>query len=401
MALKNYQKDFQKIGKQMRKFEKANKGRTALSEFSKKGTSSKQALKNIEVKDKDLYRYIRSLSIKTGLSEQKILMAAQLQQMQDLNQIMTDQVQPQVLGIATNAYQQLAVQQGTKYGQDSTASGANSTAASAAAIAAKLSVMVEQALDKEMVSDYIARGGTDPDIINDPSGQVLKSKGVAAWNKDASQRSDWENFLVDHYMQNYFKSEYLSGWDLAHPNATQEERDKALTNYWNKVSQYDTFQGAINATRTGANAYYKDALLAAYDSSDIGEGGGEPSGGSGGGGGGGSDGGSDKDNTGTKKERVDLVLCNKKEIPKLNVNLFKKAPQFTVLNKNFKLRDIKINTQDKPKAVLDSIKNAIIDTQRRMDPKIIQDEEAEYDPVAATDGNSTPTGSTSTTADNE
>ena len=125
----------------------------------------------------------------------------------------------------------------------------------------------------------------------------------------------------------------------------------------------------------------------------------EDEGGSSGGGGGGSGSGDKDKDTGTKKERVDLVLCNKKEIPKLNVNLFKKAPSFTILNKNFKLRDIKVNTQDKPKAVLASIKNAIIDVQKRTDPKIIQDEEAEYDPVAATDGNQTPSGSTGTSTD--
>ena len=396
MGLKRYKKEFQQLGKQMRKYEKRYGGQTALSEFTKKGATSSKALKNLEVKDKDLYRYIRSLSIKTGLSEQKVLMAAQLQQMQDLNQIMTEQLQPQVLGIASNAYQQLSAQLNGNQQAGSAASGANSTAASAAAIAAKLSVLVEQALDKEMVQDYIARGGTDEEIIKDDSGQVLKSRAVAAWNKDESERTPWENFLVEHYLQNSLRSEYLSGWDLVHPNATEEERNAAMNNYWNKVSRYDTFQDAIAATRTGANAYYKDALLSAYDASSLGEGDSEPSGGSGGSG----DDGKDKDkDSGTKKERVDLVLCNKKEIPKLNVNLFKKAPQFTVLNKNFKLRDIRINTQDKPKAVLASLKNAIIDTQKRMDPKIIQDEEAEYDPVAATDGNSTPSGSTSTTTD--
>ena len=40
-----------------------------------------------------------------------------------------------------------------------------------------------------------------------------------------------------------------------------------------------------------------------------------------------------------------------------------------------------------------SIKNAFIDVQKRSDPKIIQDEEAEYDPVGATDGNALPSGS--------
>ena len=134
-----------------------------------------------------------------------------------------------------------------------------------------------------------------------------------------------------------------------------------------------------------------------YFAFGIGEGdySGSGSGGSGSGGGGSGSGGSG-DKSGTKKDRVDLVLCSKKQIPKLDVNLFKKPPQFTILNKNFRLRDIKISTKDKPKAVLDSIKNAIIDTQQRMDPKIIQDEDAEYNPADATEGKSLPAGSTNT-----
>ena len=47
---------------------------------------------------------------------------------------------------------------------------------------------------------------------------------------------------------------------------------------------------------------------------------------------------------------------------------------------------------------MNAIKNGIIETQKRMDPKIIQDEEAVYDPVAASDGKSTtPSGTTKTT----
>ena len=105
----------------------------------------------------------------------------------------------------------------------------------------------------------------------------------------------------------------------------------------------------------------------------------------------------DKDNdNGTRKERVDLVLCNRKTIPKLNVNLFKKPPSFTILNKNFKLRDVKINSEDKPKAIMAAIKNSFIDIQKRTDPKIIQDEDAVYDPAAATDGTNVPSGSAKT-----
>ena len=108
--------------------------------------------------------------------------------------------------------------------------------------------------------------------------------------------------------------------------------------------------------------------------------------------------GSDTDDSDANKQRyVQLAICNKKAIPKLNVNLFKKAPTFTVLNKNFKLRDIKINTADKAKNIENSLKNAIIDVQERSDPKIIQDSEAEYDPVGATDdATNLPTGASLT-----
>lgn len=108
--------------------------------------------------------------------------------------------------------------------------------------------------------------------------------------------------------------------------------------------------------------------------------------------------GKDTDTSDADKQRyVQLAICNKKAIPKLNVNLFKKAPTFTVLNKNFKLRDIKINTADKAKNIENSLKNAIIDVQERSDPKIIQDSEAEYDPVGATDdATNLPTGASLT-----
>lgn len=160
--------------------------------------------------------------------------------------------------------------------------------------------------------------------------------------------------------------------------------DKSLTDIYNTFGKNYT-----------ENPVFQQRLIDNYlNATDEGD---DSGNGGGGGGDGGGSGSGDKDNTGTKKERVDLVLCNKKEIPKLNVNLFKKPPTFTVLNKNFKLRDVKINTEDKPKAIMSSIKNAFIDVQKRTDPKIIQDEEAEYDPAGATDGNALPSGSSKPT----
>ena len=137
---------------------------------------------------------------------------------------------------------------------------------------------------------------------------------------------------------------------------------------------------------------FRDKIVEQYLNS-----GGEEGTGSGSGSGSGS-GDKDKDQ-GTKKERVDLVLCSKKEIPKLNVNLFKKPPTFTVLNKNFKVRDVKINTEDTPKAIMSAIKNSFIDVQKRSDPKIIQDEEGVYNPEEATEGNPLPSGTAKTRTD--
>lgn len=105
----------------------------------------------------------------------------------------------------------------------------------------------------------------------------------------------------------------------------------------------------------------------------------------------------DKDkNTYNRKNWVNLAICNKKEIPKLNVNLFKKPPNFTILNRNFKLRDVNVNTADDAKSIQNAVKNSIIEIQNRSNPKIIQDDAAEYDPVNATEGNNIPTGTKKT-----
>lgn len=138
------------------------------------------------------------------------------------------------------------------------------------------------------------------------------------------------------------------------------------------------------------NPTLRNELLSSLNNDEEGSGsGGNSKGGSG-------DGSGSSSDSSNKKKYVSLAICDKKEIPKLNVNLFKKPPSITVQNKNFKLRDIKINTADKAKNIQSAVKNAIIDVQQRADPKIIQDEEAEYDPEGATDGNSLPSGAKKT-----
>ena len=68
-------------------------------------------------------------------------------------------------------------------------------------------------------------------------------------------------------------------------------------------------------------------------------------------GGSGRGGGKDYDNN-NRQRYVQLAICNKKAIPKLNVNLFKKAPSLHgQRTRTSSLRDIKINTTDKAKNI--------------------------------------------------
>ena len=66
------------------------------------------------------------------------------------------------------------------------------------------------------------------------------------------------------------------------------------------------------------------------------------------------------------------------------------------MNRNFKLRDVNVNTADDAKSIQNAVKNSIIEIQNRSNPKIIQDDAAEYDPLAATEGNTLPTGTKKT-----
>lgn len=396
MALKNFSKDFSKLAKQTRRFEKAT-GRTALGSLQnemKKTKNMKQALKNLQVTDPKLVNYIKSLAIKTGMDEQQILMAAQLQQLQEMHEIGQNQVAPRMEHLVNTAYQQVAYGGQTLAQVGGSGSGAVGAAQNAAAIANILGVMMEQKLDEKSYQEYL-----DTFYRNNPSGtpRYQTAEEFAAASKGAYSRGE-NNWLSGYYerkQQAYAATNYL----LYNPDMSSDVAAQRAADWWKGVSESGASVGAIQDTlRKGAQTALATQVLDAYDAGLDQE---EGDGGSGGGGGGSGSGSGDKDkNTGTRRERVDLVLCSKKEIPKLNVNLFKKPPSFTILNKNFKLRDVKINSEDKPKAIMAAIKNSFIDIQKRTDPKIIQDEDAVYDPKAATDGTNVPSGSAKTKTDN-
>lgn len=366
--------------------------------------------------NKRLEKLVSKLATETGLKRTQVLQAASLQQMQDMYEVAQGAIVPTMstaADAAVGSYQ-------TAFGSiaPSTSETANETAgtdANAAQIAAILSVMAQQKAAEAAFQQAQLEGKTNAKDVNEfikeaagtnhklldfsglPGGQAINDalgigKGIY-WHQDGNQE------LAGMWAYNY---ESMAE-QARHPDWSQEQiHSTVMDKMGGLLDSQGRLTGNLNDTLGTVKKNYADAIQptvkSAYLASQIGEEDADQNaaGDSGSGGGDGDDKDSEK---GSKKERVDLVLCNKKEIPKLNVNLFKKPPSFTVLNKNFKLRDIKVNTQDKPKAVLSSIKNAIIDVQKRTDPKIIQDETAEYDPAGATDGTNVPSGSSSTGTD--
>ena len=382
MSLKNDKGEYQKLGKQMFRYEQSHGFKRSAY---KDGPGLLKKKGKLSVQDKNLVTTMKKLLGKTNnqLSEQNILAMGQLQQLQDMYTVANETVAPGIMQTVQGVYNNVSMTGNAAVAANGAQSGAVSAANNAAAIASILGAQAQTAAEKAAFEKYNRAGGK----------YGTQEEFVAAVARGE----------LPQYEREILQSLEGTSWSLMNGDrnpAHVEQNSKRLYSKLDKMG--GTYQQKLDTATWGIYQYAQKATMAAYDLSNIGEygsgsrgSGGGSGGGSGSGGGGGSDKGSDK--TQNVKNRVDLVLCNKKTIPKLNVNLFKKAPNFTVLNKNFKVRDIKINTEDKPKAIMNAVKNGIIDVQRRTDPKIIQDDEAEYDPTAATDGDNLPHGSTQTT----
>lgn len=410
---KNNKEDVQILAKNMFRYEQQydfdpNRGAAKDAELLKLGikpTATKKNMKNVlnnrdlksitsslqkaklTVQDKNLRASIDKFSQMTGgkLSEANILAMGQLQQMQDMDQIAQEQVAPGIMKTVEHVGNILDGTYSIGSNTGSSASSGDATAANARAIAITIGAEA-QGKSEEREFQKLQREGLGEETIGKDVGEFRQKLA-----KGELPRAERE-ILLD-----------LEGTSGALYSGLTDPDDiiKNANRLYNSNSGFTDsdvpYQSKLNTATWGIIDYAQKAVTSAYDRSSIGEyGGGKASGASGGGG---SGDGSDKSNTGSTKSRVDLVLCSKKTIPKLNVNLFKKAPNFTILNKNFKLRDIKINSQDKPDAITDAIKNGIIETQKRMDPKIIQSEESVYDPVTSTDGTSIPSGNTPVSSD--
>lgn len=323
--------------------------------------------KGTPVYDAKTHNEIKALANKTDLSYTEVLLGMQLAQLQSMNNIAMNQMLPQMVSQVQLAMTGNATLASGNSINSSTASSTAATNANAAAIAAMLGAEVFQIINENYETLHDGRS-----IIED-----LNEKGYTG---DVAETLD---ALGQQYLLNMTDGSY-DQWkaNLESGKITGEDFVQSMMKY-----------GTQNLAENIENAYYEQADQIANTGSAGGAGSGY-----GGDSGSGSDSDSDKDES-NKKNYVDLVICNKKTIPKLNVNLFKKEPTFKIQNQNLKLRDIKINTQDKPKAISSAVKNAIIDVQERTNPKIIQDQEAEYNPVEATEGTSgtdVPTGTTQT-----
>lgn len=382
MSLKNDKGEYQKLGKQMFRYEQSHGFKRSAY---KDGPGLLKKKGKLSVQDKNLVTTMKKLLGRTNnqLSEQNILAMGQLQQLQDMYTVANETVAPGIMQTVQGVYANVSMTGNAAGAASGAQSGAVSAANNAAAIATILGAQAQTAAEKAAFEKYNRAGGK----------YGTQEEFVAAVARGE----------LPQYEREILQSLEGTSWSLMNGDrnpAHVEQNSKRLYSKLDKMG--GSYQDKLDTATWGIVQYAQKATMAAYDASNIGEygsgsrgSGGGSGGGSGSGGGGGSDKGSDK--TQNVKNRVDLVLCNKKTIPKLNVNLFKKAPNFTVLNKNFKVRDIKINTEDKPKAIMNAVKNGIIDVQRRTDPKIIQDEESVYSPVEATDGDNLPHGSTQTT----
>lgn len=363
IALNKNEKDFKYLGKLML-HETANSGR--------------------------INNYIRGLGVKTGLTAIQIRQAAMIQAMTDMKNIAENSILPAMKDTALAGYQTAAsVGIGNQIGGGSLQT-ENAIYSAANAIATNVAVLVDNAITEQAEKDTEGKRGFMNLLGVDEATRV--AAGGGNW---------WENlFGMGMDKQAVLKAQHdkLVGMAMAaNPTWSEHDAEVWIQNRQNEmlkkqgVTRSDIQYKAIEDTllKGISGKAYRD-ILDQYENSSS-----DSDDNSGKGKGSGSDKDKDKDKS-SKKNWVNLAICNKKEIPKLNVNLFKKPPNFTILNRNFKLRDVNVNTADDAKSIQNAVKNSIIEIQNRSNPKIIQDDAAEYDPVNATEGNQLPTGTKKT-----
>ena len=367
---------------------------------------------------------IHDLANQLGVKDVEAAQMLAVHELQRIQDVMLNQVEPQLAQTAISMYQGAYSLEQNKNLNDIQATFQNTMTQGIFAIQSQVAQLVYKATMEQALADYqAATGDTETDTIGlllnrarDTSYEhhdAAKQYASQGWggfmqardlnhlvNQGYTQEQAMNKLLEQGKDSEYYKKLYGEQLGKYEYNSEDGKLGKALIQgafgplLGREINEYLDFNNnkyddftkytdwmmksyAENVPLDEAIKTLNDAQVAADEEGDNGK---------------------DTDDSDANKQRyVQLAICNKKAIPKLNVNLFKKAPTFTVLNKNFKLRDIKINTADKAKNIENSLKNAIIDVQERSDPKIIQDSEGEYDPVGATDdATNLPTGASLT-----
>jgi len=410
--------------KQLNRFERKN--------FRFEFKNGRLVLKNIQNIDKKFANLGQRLGISKIAAQQLVM----LHTLNDLYQVAETQVKPELINQTQGLYSQLATSSGIHSNTGSSVSVEQAMNQGLAVISQQLSQVIVSTANEAAVDSYNAVSDTPVESVGELNKIIKDGNKSSDEYKNAVKAMDTK-YQTQAYQAKYYErlnagdtpaeamkkaqkssEEYLKKYGVEngsywkthqkYTDIAKEYESPTIGNFMKRLasnipgfpssgySDYnatdimklndevvknnpDVIKYLMNLTNT-----INESNMDAEDAAD------DETGGSGKGGGG-----KDYDNN-NRQRYVQLAICNKKAIPKLNVNLFKKAPSFTVMNKNFKLRDIKINTADKAKNIESAVKNAIIDVQERSDPKIIQDEEAEYDPVGATDGDNLPTGTTQT-----
>lgn len=336
----------------------------------KTGLRTSGAKKGTSVYDEKTHNEIKALANKTDLSYTEVLLATQLSQLQQMNSIAMNQLLPQIMSQVYLEQQGVGLAQNGNQINTSIAGSSAATSANAANIAALLGA----------------------EVVNQTAASFTQMNDEGLTPQQYYEKHGNDEFLQTYYFDAMAKASNMNVESDAYTELMSKGEGLFRVGYQDMMATFRKGMQSSLEKRVEDTYYAQLDQLAGLDTPQGGTGSG-----SGDGSGSGSD--SDSDKESNKKNYVDLVICNKKTIPKLNVNLFKKEPTFKIQNQNLKLRDIKINTQDKPKAISSAVKNAIIDVQERTNPKIIQDQEAEYNPVEATEGTSgtdVPTGTTQT-----
>ena len=367
---------------------------------------------------------IHSLATQLGVKDIEAAQMLAVHELQRIQDVMLNQVEPELAQTAISMYQGAYSLEENKNLNDVQATFQNTMTQGIFAIQAQVAQLVYKATMEEALADYqAATGDTDTDTIGlllnrardsdykfNKEAKSYASQGWGAYmqardvqklvNQGYTQEEALKKLTDEGKNGDWYKATYAKELDKYsyNQNSTLESLIRAVGTVTGFGGFVDPIIDAMSSNDYESFTKYTDWMMKSYAGSvplddaiktlneaqvaedEEGDGGNK-----------------NKDNDDSSKQRyVQLAICNKKAIPKLNVNLFKKAPSFTVLNKNFKLRDIKINTADKAKNIENSLKNAIIEVQERSDPKIIQDSEGEYDPVGATDGDNLPTGASQT-----